>query len=95
MKKFFSVFFILILLGVNLQIASAATETPTFRYNLTWNIRSIYYYTDSSAQSKYGTPISALEHNNTNPYSIMAQSYVRAVYTVQKVDNDAFNLKHP
>ena len=38
----------------------------------------------------------ALDHNNTNPYSIMCQAYHgRAVYTVQKVDNDAFNLKHP
>jgi hypothetical protein len=192
MKKFFSIFFISILvLCFNLQIASAATSTPTYRYNLTWNIRSIYYYTDSSAQSNYGTSISnaaqnwyypgwtnslspatrttvqsnsaidfhtyydiydgangytdwrifgsstvidpnstnwdwasislnvvslsgrssediqgvvahemghafALAHNNTNPYSIMCQERSgRAVYTVQKVDNDAFNLKHP
>lgn len=174
MKKLFSIFFISILvLAFNLQIASAATPTPTFRYNLTWNIRSIYYYTDSAAQSNYGTPISnaaknwyypgwsnslypatrttnqsnsaidfhtysdmydgaysnwdwaaiylndfalsgrssqdiqgvvahemghafALAHNNTNPYSIMCQERSgRAVYTVQKVDNDAFILKHP
>lgn len=64
MKKFFSIFFILVLLGVNLQIASAATTpTPTFSYNLTWNIRSIYYYTDSAAQSGYGTPISNAAQN--------------------------------
>ncbi|MBP0726707.1 matrixin family metalloprotease [Bacillus sp. RG28] len=191
MKKFFGLFFISILvLCVNLQIASAAaTPTPTFRYNLTWDIRNIYYYTDSAAQSNYGTPISnashnwcytgygnslypatrttnqsnaaidfhtyskadgnnaktelrifgsttpqiandndwdwgrimindyeigndssyiqgvvahemghvfGLDHNDTNPNSIMCSAWAgRAVNTVQKVDNDAFNLKHP
>lgn len=37
-----------------------------------------------------------LNHNNMNTSSIMCQDlYGRNVYTVQKVDNDAFKLKHP
>lgn len=37
-----------------------------------------------------------LDENNTNQYSIMCQAGSgRAVYTVQAVDNEAFNLKHP
>lgn len=37
-----------------------------------------------------------LDHNNKNPYSLMCQdSSGRKVYTVQRVDADAFNKKHP
>lgn len=190
MKKFFGIFFISILvLGFNLQAASAAT--PTMLYKLYWDIGDIHYYTTSDAQSRYGTAISnaaknwyypgwtnplspatrttvqsdsaidfhtysvkdgyngktelrlfgstdvyngdvtswdwakislnnyylsgkspsstyvqgvaahemghafGLKDYNSNPNSIMCtEGYGRAVYTVQKVDNDAFNLKY-
>ena len=37
-----------------------------------------------------------LDENNGNSYSIMCQTaYGRAVYTVQQVDNNAFNHKYP
>ena len=37
-----------------------------------------------------------LNENNTNPYSIMCQAgHGRAVTTVQQVDQNAFNRKHP
>ena len=37
-----------------------------------------------------------LDENNSNSKSIMCQSaYGRSVTTVQKVDNNAFNRKHP
>lgn len=60
MKKLaFSILFIsTLVLSAHLQNASAsATPTPTYPYNLKWDIHNIYYYTDSDAQSKYGTPI--------------------------------------
>ncbi|MDF2557390.1 MAG: hypothetical protein K0R71_1218 [Bacillales bacterium] len=192
MNRLLSIFLIAILLvGGNYQIASAAdTATPMYVYNLTWNIRNIYYYNTTSAQNTYATSISnaaknwyypgwtnslnpftrtaiqsqsaidiytynlndgyngkcefyifgyssnydpdaidwdwckvklndynlsgesltyiqgvvahemghafGLKHNNTNQNSIMCESSSgRQVYTVQKVDNDSFRVKHP
>lgn len=75
-------------------------------YNVDWLFNKVYLnsYYMSSMSTKLQQAVVAhemghcfgLNENNTNQQSIMCQSGSgRAVTTVQQVDHDAFNLKHP
>ncbi len=66
MTKYFIVVILIVSASVFLvngkATVSAATQTPIYRYKLTWNITSVYYYVDSSA-TYFANPISKAAKN--------------------------------
>jgi hypothetical protein len=51
-----------LMFSMSLNAFALGTEPPLLGGNLTWNIESIYYYVDSSANS-YVTPIASAANN--------------------------------
>lgn len=68
LKKILRLVVVLILLTISLSestIAVVQPETPLLNGNLIWNIESVYYHIDVSANS-YATPIADAAYNWAN-----------------------------